>query len=456
MPMMGRGFIHDDFMHLYSAASQSVEDGLAHSFVKNFYTPITWLTFRLDLLLWGSSHPYPLAFVNLLIHTTNVLLLYRLAWELWKSSIAAWWTGFGFALLFPANTWAVMWIATRAHLLATVFYLAAMLTALWFARTEKRKVVAASAVMVCAALAMFAKESGVTVIAAVCIVILYDGSLRGQRFAFSRVMPLLAALVALLSFYFVLRIQAGALAPSVSNGEWYSYVLSANVLGRNLMRYGWRTYGILTLVALAITASLIIRGARPRLNLLTRHDVLFSLLLFLTAVAPFVLLPGRSGIYTYLPGVGAALLLGVAVRSLYQSPEDFVARRALLALVPVSITAMVCVGFTVGHSLKWMQMAMMTTNVLRQLSAQQPQVKSNTLIVLTYLEADRRHRFPEGFAEWGFPFAVKLLYRDSTLDAKIIRGQETRMMSGDAAEIHFAYTLENGAPKIIKTSEVAP
>ena len=81
------------------------------------------------------------------------------------------------------------------------------------------------------------------------------------------------------------------------------------MLFENLFRYGWRTYGLLGIMAID-RPSQIIRG-RPRLDSLTMNDALLSASLFATAIAPFILLRGRSGIYTYLPEIVAALLLGL-------------------------------------------------------------------------------------------------------------------------------------------------
>ena len=111
LPMTGRGFIHDDFVHLCSVAYDPLWRGLTKATGGPFYAPFTWLTFKLDWMLWGLK-PVAFAVTNLTLHLTNILLLNRLAFYLYQSAIAARWAAIGFALLYPANTWAIMWIST--------------------------------------------------------------------------------------------------------------------------------------------------------------------------------------------------------------------------------------------------------------------------------------------------------------------------------------------------------
>lgn len=125
LPGAGRGFVQDDFAHLYSAAFTPLSQGLTTAQAGPFFTPLVWLTFRLDWALWG-MRSLPLAVESITLHFLNTVLVYCLALRLWSSGTAASWAAFGFALLFPANNWAAMYIATRAHALTTFFYLAAL------------------------------------------------------------------------------------------------------------------------------------------------------------------------------------------------------------------------------------------------------------------------------------------------------------------------------------------
>ncbi|HEX8423600.1 MAG TPA: hypothetical protein VF634_09315, partial [Pyrinomonadaceae bacterium] len=273
LPLIGRGFVHDDFMWLSSVAHQPRWYGLSHP-TPTFYTPLTWLSFKLDWTLWG-LRAFPYALENLLLHIVNTLLLYRLALGLWQRRTAAWWTAFGFALLYLANSWAVMWISARPHLLATLFCLAAMLAAVRYAQGENRKLWAALAIVACCALSMLAKEIGVASVGASLVVLWYAGGGRQRRLRDSRAQTalLVCALLALLCGYLVLRAWAGALPVSSDEG-WYQYAFELKVLFLNLREYLSRTYLVAALIAGAVALSQAMRGARPNLASLTRREVL--------------------------------------------------------------------------------------------------------------------------------------------------------------------------------------
>ena len=322
LPVMGRGFIHDDFIHIYSTAHHSLWEGLTRANGGPFYTPITWLTFKLDWVLWARN-PFLMAAGNLLVHIANIMLLYAFALKLWGSQIAARWAALGFALLFPANTWAVMWISTRAHLLVTFFYLAALVATLWLARAERRRSSAVIVTVLFATLAVFSKESGVTSPVAIAITLMYvRRSERRKMLPLATIIGLFGSLLATLAAYALIRARSEAIPISFSASGWYSYAPSLSVLSENLFRYGWRTYGLLGIMACAIALSQIIRGRRPRLDSFAMNSVLLSAALFVTTIAPFILLRGRSGIYTYLPGIAAALLLGAMARSFAEGKRD--------------------------------------------------------------------------------------------------------------------------------------
>lgn len=136
LPAAGRGFVQDDFAHLHSAAFTPLGTGLTTVQAGPFFTPLVWLTFRLDWALWG-MRSFPLAVESITLHVLNAVLVYWLALRLWSSGTAAWWAAFGFALLFPANNWATLYTATRAHALATFFYLAALIAATYYERTRE-------------------------------------------------------------------------------------------------------------------------------------------------------------------------------------------------------------------------------------------------------------------------------------------------------------------------------
>jgi hypothetical protein len=450
LPMMGRGFILDDFGHAFVAGQESIRFGLTRASGGPYYAPVAYGSFKIDWILWG-ARPFPWAVSNLLLHIANTGLLYFMVLWLWRSHAAAWWAGVGFAVLFPANVAAVMWIATRAHLIAALFYLAAMMAALWFARTRQFEICAGAAVVIFAALSTFAKESGVTVLGAVAIVILYERRRQGRSAISPSFVMLFAALFAVLLIYFALRGRSGAIPINFSGGR-ISYAVSLSVFWDNFLTYGWRTHGLLAFVAVAVGVSLRLRGLHPSLRSLTKDDVLLSVMLFAVAIAPVVLLPKQPGIYSYLPGISAAVLLGAVARSLCDAAPEGRRGFSPITLAPIIFVIVSYVALTVGYSLKWIQLAEINTVVLNQILRQQPIVKPNTFIVLSYAANDDPTRFPEGFGDWCFPWALRVLYMDRTVDGKIIRQGESYTIGDKLLEVRFAF-IGGDTATVVKTGE---
>jgi hypothetical protein len=447
LPMIGRGFIHDDFVHLCSVAYDPLWRGLTKATGGPFYAPLTWLTFKVDWMLWGLK-PMAFAVVNLVLHIINILLLHRLAFRLYQSAIAARWAAIGFALLYPANTWAIMWISTRAHIIVTLFYLAAMLSAVWYARTKRHKVLAVSAIVLFATLSMFSKESGITVPLSIALVLFHQ--LITQKHIFisrSGIIGLFAILLTALLLYTGIRAQSGAIPITFFHNQWYTYTLDPKVALENLLRYGWRTYGLLVIVAGAIALSRYLRGCAPNLKSLSKCEIAFSLTLFAITIAPFILLPGRSGIYTYLPGIASALLLGAAVRTWYEPPLKPSLCPTLITTSPIILVILIYSILTVGHSLRWMKMAEVNTAVLHQIVTQHAKLEPNTVVILTYSEIDVENRVPESMA-WGFSHALRILYSDPTVGGSIIHSGEPYF--NKSSEIHFVYQRGySGKPEVL-------
>lgn len=478
-----------------------------------FYTPITWLTFKLDWVLWGKN-PFLMVAGNLLLHIANITLLYAFALKLWRSRAAARWAALDFALLFPANAWAVMWISARAHLVVTFFYLAALLATLRLSRAESHRKLAVVTVVLFATLSAFSKESGVTAPVAIAITLIYVRLSHGRNMLPpATVVGLFGSLIAALAAYALMRGRSEAIPITFSANGWYSYAPAPSVLFENLFRYGWRTYGLLGILACAIGLSQIIRGRRPRLYSLKMNDALLSASLFAITIAPFILLRGRSGIYTYLPGIAAALLLGAAARAFYDaplcaegevmmcgascllahcdngatgeskqlamrlyaaklfhlckwlaSPRRSAAKRRLdaakllpkrlnpLATAPILLVVALYSRLTVVHSLRWMRMAEINTFVLNQIAGRGIRPQPNTLFILTYSEADNVNGFPDSLAH-GFSCALRMLYADPTLNGSIGRQGESRPVSLQSPVIRLAYINGGGAPRLVISSD---
>ena len=447
LPMIGHGFVVDDFVLLTTAAFHPVSFGLtqAHG---NFYTPLTWIWYKTDWSLWGMN-AFPFALGDLVVYIANSLLLYRLALTLYRDESAAGWTALGFTLLFSANPWAVMWIATRAHVLVAFFYLAALNATLWFTRTNRHRLLAAACVFLLAAGAMFSKEDGVTVVLAIAIVILYEKQLTRTSSLF-----LFTSFLVLLVAYFWLRAGSGAEAIDFNENRNQAYHLSFGALFENLGLNIMRTYGCLGFIAAAIAFSCYLQTRSLSLSFFSLGDALLSIALFLVVVAPFLLVRMRSGIYTYLAGACAALLLGAFAQALNASRRTIKpTRHSFAASIPVVFIVVMLAARVRSHSVKWMTMADTSTAILSQIKAQAPTVHLPAAIVLRYSEVDKVHRFPDNFSTWSFPSAMQLLYRTPTLKGFLVQEADTVPVTDRASTIYFRYAADAKSVTVTKTKE---
>lgn len=398
------------------------------------------LTFWLDWHLWD-LWAFPLAVENLLLHVGNVLLLYALAWRHWGSRRAAWWTGFGYSLLFPANIWAVMWISTRAHLLSALFFLLALHVTLSSCRRPGNGAVGVLTAAL-GALALLSKESGTAVPAGVLLILL---CLCPRPLSKRKMLGLVAGPLAVVAAYLPLRSRTGA--AGIFSGEgWYRYSFDSSLLLDNLLR----TCGQLALPLAFVMATFWLAGRPLSTRRLPLGEVGFSLGLFSATLAPFVFLPNRSGIYTYLPGMAAAFLLGAVVRSLDSPGRPFRLLHPTFSW-PAVLAALLRPTFTFGQSGKWRRIAETSTEVLLQMKTHLAAVDPGTVLILTFRERDPENRFPDNFASWGFPYAVRLLYRDSSLEGMLLQSGSQPSSPSSAPEgpvRRFSYRSEGGRPVI--------
>lgn len=126
LPVIDLGFVNSDDPGYFSE-NPNVLAGLTWSGIRwAFQThevaspyPMTWLSFMLDAELFGKGPAGP-HLTNLLIHVTNVVLLFLLLRDLtgayWRSAIVA-----ALFALHPLRVESVAWIAERKGVLSTTF-----------------------------------------------------------------------------------------------------------------------------------------------------------------------------------------------------------------------------------------------------------------------------------------------------------------------------------------------
>jgi hypothetical protein len=297
---------------------------------------------------------------------------------------------------------------------------------------------------------MLAKEIGVASIAACIIVLWYVAGGEGRRLkdTLAGAALLSVALLAVLCAYLMLRARTGAL-PVAANEGWYQYAFELKVLLLNLREYLSRTYLVAALIAGAIALSQTIRGGKPTLKGVARREVFLSVMLFAATIAPVILIRGRSGLYTYLPGIGAALLLGATARSLYAKGEHE-RPQTWVSLLPVILLAALLSLATAGQSWKWRTMAKTNSTILRQIAQQDPQPGRQAHIILRYAQRDERRRFPDGFGTWSFPFAMQLLYDDPGLRGDIAGEKDQVEQVSGRTIVNYLYVAGEDSPKVIK------
>ena len=139
-PALSAGFLWDDVV-LTESTSLHTWSGLAQIWFaprgliqhEAHYWPLLYTLFWLEHKLWGLA-PLGYHLVNLLLHTGVVLLLWRLLRRL--EVPGAWFAAAVFAV-HPLHVESVAWVIGRKDILATVFYLAAVLAYIRFAEMPR-------------------------------------------------------------------------------------------------------------------------------------------------------------------------------------------------------------------------------------------------------------------------------------------------------------------------------
>src|SRR5947208_9471644 len=135
-PAWHGGFIWDDDEYVTNNQLLTAPDGLRRIWFSldspSQYVPLVYTTFRIEHALWG-LHPFGYHWVNLLLHITNALLVWRLVVRL--KVPGAWLAGAIFAL-HPVQVESVAWITERKNVLMGFFFLLTLLA--WTAFVDER------------------------------------------------------------------------------------------------------------------------------------------------------------------------------------------------------------------------------------------------------------------------------------------------------------------------------
>ncbi|MBI2525930.1 MAG: hypothetical protein HYV93_08090 [Candidatus Rokubacteria bacterium] len=143
LPTLGNGFVNwDDPEALvdnphYRGLGWPQLRWVLTNFLMGHYSPLAWITFALDYLLWGMN-PAGYHFTSLVLHVASTLLFYVVAWRLLQAAapgaaeagLEVRLFGGVAALLFaihPLRVESVAWASARRDVLCGLFFLAAVL-----------------------------------------------------------------------------------------------------------------------------------------------------------------------------------------------------------------------------------------------------------------------------------------------------------------------------------------
>src|SRR5688572_18402389 len=128
-------------------------------FQASLWVPLTWISFMLDLRLFGMNSGAMHA-VNVLLHAANALLLFeflrRATGRFWESAVVA-----GLFAVHPLNVESVAWVTERKNVLSMFFALLCMNAHLRYAR--ERSPLSYMLALVLLAVGLLAKPMLVTV-----------------------------------------------------------------------------------------------------------------------------------------------------------------------------------------------------------------------------------------------------------------------------------------------------
>ena len=136
IPAIRGGFVWDDEHYVTDNATLRSLDGLRAIWLEPHatpqYYPLVHSSYWIEYRLWGLT-PLGYHLVNVLLHATSAILLWRLL--RWIGVPGAWLAAAAFAL-HPVHVESVAWITERKNTLSMAFYLAAALAYLRFARID--------------------------------------------------------------------------------------------------------------------------------------------------------------------------------------------------------------------------------------------------------------------------------------------------------------------------------
>jgi len=311
------------------------------------YTPLTFISYAIDFKLWGQD-PWHFKLTNLVLHLLNILLIYIIAIKLLKKQFPAFLVTILFAIQ-PINADTVSWISARSNLLATFFFLLAMI--FYFNYTKKNSPGFYALSIVSFILATLSKNS---VLMLPLILLLIDRLLQRKlnfRLIAEKIPFLVISIImGLIALYF--RTDTGSTHSLVH----YSlpdrfFMICYSILAyivKSVIPYhlsevyeypakinGWLP--ILFYISPVVLAGIIILLSRIRT---IRQGILFGVLFFFINIIITQVAQLEDGFmanrYAYLPDFGTYFIIAVVVHHYYSNSAKL-KNALLISFIPVLI-----------------------------------------------------------------------------------------------------------------------
>lgn len=357
-PVLGRGFIKDDFRWIATGRINDLSD-LWRIFTINvgFYRPLVSATFGIDYHIFGLQ-PLGYGLTNLLLLLLSVLAVRGVAVRIGLSREGAILAAAIWALNFHGIGGAILWLSGRTALLLTLCASACVIcwlrnapvsASLWFAG------------------ALASKEEAVLLPA----LLLVAAFLWPREIAWRR--PFALALC-ILAAYFVLRAHSGAFF--VTNAPSY-YKLTANPaqLLRNGLEYADRT--LTFALATLVVASICVR-AWPSVSV-DRNMVVFVASWAIVGFGVTFFIPARSSLYVVFPSVGTSIGVASVLEKLFLAST--VAQKSRLRLVAL-VVPLLLYPIYYARNQPMMRLAQFSQDVVASLNGANSSISAGTEVVL--------------------------------------------------------------------------
>ncbi len=457
-PAIKAFFVSDDFDWVNRVKSLSP---LTHNYflsnadgarASGVYRPLTIISFWVNYLVADLNSEFFHLF-SIILHALNAFLVFYLlklilkpACPVGRSDVAAIIAGLFFAVL-PNHPEAVAWISGRGDVLATFFYLLAIILYVAFRQKSGGWRLAVS--LGCFLLALFSKEMAITLPA---ILIAYEviWQIKQSRQIKQAILYLLP-FVAVLAGYFVLRFFA--------TGLFYGFYATSNLhfsLQRawEMLGGGWlsnflnsaQALAYWPVLPLAVISLCILIGALLRAE--TRKAYIFGAVFFILTLAPvFYLqlnhLTGEGERFIYLPSVGFSILAAVLI-------GDLLGRKSKI-LLPISAALVISIYFSWmlwNKNTNWQRAGELSRSLLFNFGQIVDLTKPNQGVVILGLPDN--FRGAQIFRN-GWLAALDLYYPFYAPDLLTVKAGLNIITDSDAAAINWQTTADGFTPTPSRT-----